>query len=130
MDHTQPGLLYVPYITITHLPNVVVGNDEEPLFTVNDNEVFKATCRANPLVDPVLIRHAMESRFAEDAVRKTYEKEHAACPKCGALDGCTTLMAYVLNMDHPEAYRDRNRFTCAVCDDTHEVHERVPSDTN
>lgn len=99
---------------------------------VHTQEVlFEATCRANPHVDPEHIRQVLADRPEQDRrsdeFHQAYAAQHAACPKCGALDGCATLVAYVLNMDHPDAYRDSNRFTCANCDDTHEVHERVPS---
>jgi hypothetical protein len=58
--------------------------------------------------------------------RKEYALKHECCPKCG-YDYCmTTLIGYILDLDHKDEYKDRNLCTCNKCEDKHIMHDRVP----
>lgn len=96
-----------------------------------EHEIFAATCRANPHVDPDIIREALIERPERDRRYKefmaAYRKQHAACPRCGSVRGIVTLSGYCFNSDKPEEYRDLNDFSCDQCGNTHTVHERAPN---
>lgn len=71
-----------------------------------------------------------ESDKKAKLLKKEYEKQHKACPKCGSEDYTTTLAGYTFNIEHPESYKDLNDCTCHNCGDKHLRHDRVPKWTN
>lgn len=95
-----------------------------------EEEIFAATCRGNPHMAPDVIRKVLIEESERNRSYKefmdTYHAQHAACPRCGSVNGKSTLLVYVFNSGKPEEYRDLNRFTCHRCGNTHTVHERVP----
>lgn len=60
-----------------------------------------------------------------DAFMKEYNSLHKCCPKCGSEPHMTTLVGYLLDLDHTEDYKDLNRCTCTKCGDSHTMHERI-----
>lgn len=56
---------------------------------------------------------------------KKYDEEHKYCPNCGSEDCYQTLVGYILDLDHPEDYKDENQCGCNSCGHRHTVHERV-----
>ena len=64
-----------------------------------------------------------------DEFMAQYRKDHACCPKCGAKEHSTTLMAFVMRSDNREAYKDENNCVCSNCGDRHIAHDRVPEKT-
>lgn len=50
-----------------------------------------------------------------DAIRKAYYEAHAVCPSCGSEYLFQTLLGFVLDLDHPDAFKDRNEATCCDC---------------
>ena len=60
-----------------------------------------------------------------DKFMKQYRIQHKYCPKCGSVRHTSTLMGYILNMDHKDEYKDLNRCTCNDCGDIHTTHDRV-----
>lgn len=131
MYYPHAGLIYAPYLIINHLPTVLsVAGEYNPVLAMSSEELFEATCRANPGVDPEHIRRVPvdrpEQKRRYEEFHRVYNLAHAACPRCGGKNGITTLVSYALDLDESEAYRDRNHFTCSDCGDTHEVHDRVP----
>lgn len=58
--------------------------------------------------------------------REEYHKNHALCPKCGADGHITTLAGFMLDVEHPELFKDLNDCTCSSCGDKHTAHERIP----
>ena len=67
----------------------------------------------------------MKKNKSYDEFMLDYNELHAACPKCGALAHSTTLVSYIVNMDEPGEYKDKNKCRCSNCDDIHIVHNRV-----
>lgn len=70
----------------------------------------------------------MSNRFTNaeyDEFMELYKLEHKCCPKCGSEKHMTTLMAFALNMDDKESYKNLNRCTCMDCNDVHSAHDRV-----
>ena len=67
-----------------------------------------------------------ESRKAYEMFMSKYKSEHLCCPKCGATEYRTTLVAYVFNHESPESYKDENACTCMGCGDKHIFHDRKP----
>lgn len=61
-----------------------------------------------------------------DNFKKEYNEKHKLCPKCGAEEYTTTLMAFVVDMDKKESYKDLNDCICRMCKDVHTFHERIP----
>lgn len=60
-----------------------------------------------------------------DKFMKKYRKDHALCPKCKTKLHSSTLMGYILDLDHPEDYKDLNKCVCSNCGDIHTTHDRV-----
>ena len=60
-----------------------------------------------------------------DEFWKDYEIEHQFCPKCGSKPHSTTLVAYIVNLNKPEDFQDRNSCICLNCGDRHKMHDRV-----
>jgi ribosomal protein L32 len=56
---------------------------------------------------------------------KDYKIEHQLCPKCGYIPHSTTLVAYIVNLDKPEDFRDLNSCICQNCGDRHKMHDRI-----
>ena len=67
-----------------------------------------------------------ENRKKREAFREQYRIDHAACPKCGETSHMSTLVAYAMDTDRLEDYKDLNTCTCTRCRDKHTAHERVP----
>lgn len=64
-------------------------------------------------------------RTEYDNFMAQYRIDHAACPKCGSLASCQTLVAYVWNKNPEYPYKDLNSATCRDCGCEHKVHDRV-----
>lgn len=60
-----------------------------------------------------------------DEFIEQYRKDHMYCPKCGSEWYGQTLVGYILNIDKPEEYKDKNSCMCSKCGDKHIVHDRV-----
>ena len=56
---------------------------------------------------------------------KDYDKLHKYCPRCGHEHYVSTLMAFTLDLNNTENYRNENNCTCNKCGDKHIVHDRV-----
>jgi len=56
---------------------------------------------------------------------KEYEENHKCCPKCGSEKYSTTLMDYILDVQYPEKYQDKNNCECLDCGFQHLAHDRV-----
>lgn len=54
-----------------------------------------------------------------------YNRLHAVCPVCGCDHYSCTLVGYIVNMDHPETYKDRNSIECMGCGFKVIVHDLV-----
>jgi hypothetical protein len=61
--------------------------------------------------------HTEESLLKYNQSAKLYKIEHECCPKCGATEHSSTLVAYIGN--------DLNRCKCFVCGDEHVTHDRI-----
>jgi len=60
-----------------------------------------------------------------DNFKKEYHEKHKLCPKCGTSQHSTTLVAYILNLDKKEEYKDLNSCVCSECGDRHTEHDRI-----
>ena len=60
-----------------------------------------------------------------DDFMNEYSSLHELCPKCGSRSHSTTLVGYILNLDHTEDYKDLNKCICQDCHDVHYTHDRV-----
>lgn len=60
-----------------------------------------------------------------DDFMKEYSYIHKCCPNCGSESHSTTLIAYVLNMDKKDEYKDLNNCKCFSCGNVHITHDRV-----
>ena len=76
-----------------------------------------------------MTKNAEEYVTDENKFMAQYRKDHECCPKCGATHHSTTLVAYMLDMNSSDNYKDRNSCKCMVCNDTHIMHDRVSADT-
>jgi ribosomal protein L32 len=74
-----------------------------------------------------MVKAFNEQSIENDNFKKEYHKKHKLCPKCGASQNVTTLIAYVLYPDKKEEYKDLNDCVCLKCGDRHTVHERINS---
>lgn len=54
-----------------------------------------------------------------------YYKKHSLCPKCKSKLSVNTLMAYIVDLDHKEDFKDLNTCKCITCRDTHTIHDRI-----
>jgi hypothetical protein len=57
---------------------------------------------------------------------KKYNEEHLCCPNCGSELHSTTLIGFVMDINNPELYKDKNKCKCCECGDNHITHDRVP----
>jgi hypothetical protein len=100
--------------------------DDDKLYVINKQ---KDNVNADKLVMvPYEIVHAPEpSAYSTeyDIFMDKYYELHKYCPACGSEGHMSTLVGYILNMDHKEDYKDLNRCTCTSCGDTHTAHDRV-----
>jgi len=53
-----------------------------------------------------MVKAFNEQSIENDNFKKEYHKKHKLCPKCGASQNVTTLIAYVLYPDKKEEYKD------------------------
>jgi len=67
----------------------------------------------------------MEMIAPQKAYKLRYYADHKYCPKCGYEHYISTLVAYTLDPNNFESYKDENRSTCGRCGDVHKVHDRV-----
>lgn len=74
---------------------------------------------------PYIISYTDKSSDEYDKFMSDYHIAHEACPQCGETSHMSTLVGYVLNMEHKEDYKNLNRCTCDNCGDIHTCHERV-----
>lgn len=72
-----------------------------------------------------LVDHTLETLNHYRALMDQYREQHKYCPKCGHDSHTTTLMAYILNTDKPENYKDLNKCVCSKCGDIHTTHDRI-----
>lgn len=56
---------------------------------------------------------------------REYRENHTYCPECGSCKNHQTLMGYVMDINHPEDFKDLNRVSCIECDWTGTVHDLV-----
>lgn len=59
-----------------------------------------------------------------------YLKKHAVCPECGSRNFSTTLVGFIVNLEHPEEYQDKNSVHCHSCGWKGIRHELVPARTD
>lgn len=59
-----------------------------------------------------------------------YSRQHECCPKCGASTCSTTLVGFIMDLDNPDDYVDKNGCICTECGDSHIRHDRVPVNTD
>jgi len=78
----------------------------------------------NPELDRMVVDFHKQG-VEHDKFKQEYKKTHKYCPKYGGTHGMTTLMSYVLVRGKEDEYKDKNRYTCSECGDTHTVHDRV-----
>lgn len=55
--------------------------------------------------------HIAQAKRAREYEKRYYE-EHAVCPQCRSRDFISTLMGYIVSMEHPETFQDKNEITC------------------
>jgi len=73
----------------------------------------------------MMIKELNEQSIAIDKFKEEYKKNHKMCPKCNTLQHSTTLVAYVLDMDKKEEYKNLNKCVCTNCGNIHTTHDRV-----
>lgn len=56
-----------------------------------------------------------KSNKESDDFWKQYHENHKRCPNCGGERYSSTLVAYILNMDDKENYKDKNHIECVAC---------------
>jgi len=61
-----------------------------------------------------------------DEFMAEYNRLHEVCPVCGSNSYSCTLAGYIVNMDHPETYKDSNNIECMGCGFKGIVHDLVP----
>lgn len=83
------------------------------------------TTKSHRFVEPVCLE-CDNKMLASDRLRKQYHESHKCCPKCGSESHSSTLVGYIFNAEHPEAYKDLNSCVCSNCGDRHTCHERLP----
>ncbi len=47
--------------------------------------------------------------------KELYHKQHCCCPNCHSKNLNTTIVCYIVPIDHPEEYKDRNSCKCFDC---------------
>lgn len=57
---------------------------------------------------------------------RQYDNLHRCCPKCGSYKYEATLLGYIFDEEHPEAYKNKNQCTCLNCGWKGIYDERVP----
>lgn len=62
----------------------------------------------------------------QERILSEYNDSHKCCPKCGSDKNTQTLMAFPLDLNNPEKYKDENRVTCLNCGWKGIVHDLVP----
>jgi predicted nucleic-acid-binding Zn-ribbon protein len=75
---------------------------------------------------PYILQTRTEPNPEYDKFMKKYNREHSCCPKCGSNKMITSLMGYVLNMNHKEDYKDLNAVECQNCGYRGACHDLVP----
>ena len=76
----------------------------------------EATLRAMYIhagLDPEV--HLAKWRFAKQYEKDYYNVHHVCCPKCGCDRYSSTYMGFIINHEHPEAFKDSNAVECAEC---------------
>lgn len=66
------------------------------------------------------------NNFNYDKFIKKYNDEHYCCPKCGSRNFSCTLAGYIVDTDHPEEYKDKNRVECHNCNWEGIYHDLAP----
>ena len=67
-----------------------------------------------------------KSMKKSDDFRNEYHEKHKRCPICGGEHYSSTLIAYVLDMNNKESYKDKNHIECLGCGYKGIVHDLVP----
>lgn len=74
---------------------------------------------------PYIIKEKVDIDMTTNEFLKKYQEEHRYCPKCGSDKYMTTLVAYMVDIDNLNDYKDLNNCDCSDCGDKHIVHERI-----
>lgn len=82
------------------------------------------------LVPYILSEHSEESSNRYSEFMNQYHNQHKYCPECGCEHYTTTLVAYILNWDKRDEYKDNNKCVCSKCGDVHTTHDRVSNKNN
>ena len=71
------------------------------------------------MLGPDLQVHRNESEYQ----KSLYYKKHMYCPECGSDHNSQTLVGYIMDLQHPEQFEDRNRATweCGWIGTVHEL---------
>ena len=69
-----------------------------------------------------------KNKLLAQQYRTEYYLQHEVCPKCKGKCYCTTYMGPVMNVEHPETYKDKNKVEC-MCGWSGIHHDLIP-DTN
>lgn len=72
-----------------------------------------------------MVKEFNEQSVENDDFKKEYNEKHKLCPKCGAIQHSSTLVAYILYSDKKEEYKDLNACVCSECGDKHTAHDRI-----
>ena len=65
-------------------------------------------------------------QITEQEIISKYNQLHAVCPKCKSKKYWTTLAKYLVDLNHPEKYRDQNRVHCDNCGWEGITHDLIP----
>lgn len=74
---------------------------------------------------PYIMSEFVSIDTAYDNFMDKYNMNHKYCPKCGSVEYLTTFMAYTVDMNNLDKYKDLNKCTCSVCNDKHVMHDRI-----
>ena len=75
---------------------------------------------------PYVLQTRTEPNPEYDKFMKKYHRDHSCCPKCGSNHLRTSLIDYILYMDHKEDYKDKNSVYCEECEFNGIRHDLVP----
>ena len=111
----------------TNYTNKTIDANRYSIVNTNEHKISEEEMKEMGYVflPYVLSVHTEESSTDYDEFMGEYYLQHKYCPKCGATNHTSTLVAYVLNWDKKDEYKDMNRCECMECGDKHYVHDRV-----
>ncbi len=97
---------------------------KEPIEYLSEKE-FKEDEKGWILAPYVVPEVTEKSPLQYREFMQNYHNQHKYCPKCSSEQHTTTLVAYVLDWDKKDEYKDKNRCECTKCGDKHSTHDRV-----